>query len=59
MKNCLVIKGENVFFRNKFSLSCPLRVREHNVEQTLDFSGDKSSSTGDVFQIRIQIQVKI
>ena len=59
MQSCLMIKGENVFFRNKFSLSCPLRVREHNVEQTLDLSGDKSSSTGAVFQIWIQIQVKI
>ena len=59
MKNCLVIKGENVFFRNKFSLSCPLRVREHNVEQTLDFSGDTLSSTGAVSQIWIQIYVSI
>ena len=59
MKNCLVIKGENVFFRNKFSLSCPLRVREHNVEQTLYFSGDTLSSTGAVSQIWIQIKVKI
>ena len=59
MQSCLMIKGENVLFRNKFSLSRPLRVREHNVEQTLDFSEDKLSPTGAVAQIWIKIQVKI
>ena len=56
----LLTKSGQVFFRNKFSLICPLRVRrEHNVEQTLDFSGDRPSSTGAVPQIWIKIEVKI